>query len=124
MAGKNPGQPPSPGSNKLQFTTPAAGAPAIQGEPKSPTTADVTLNPPPAAGGPYTEYEVEACPIGGPLTMCVKKKCPIALTPTTCPFKNLLPLTTYTVQTQAIKPDGSKTPLSNEGTFTQPGPIP
>jgi len=88
----------------------------VDGEATSPTTANVVVTPP--TGGPWEKYEVKLCPVGGPASGCVTVTC---TTPSSCPVTGLTPETSYVTTAVAIKPDGTRSPPSNEDIFTTPG---
>jgi len=88
----------------------------LDATPKSTTTADIAITPPP--GGPWQSYDLTVCPIGGPQSGCKTQTCPAGTTTTTCLVTGLTPETTYVATAVAIKPDGTRSPPSNEDTFT------
>ena len=84
----------------------------MEAVPTSPTTGDVTLNPPPT-GGPVDMYEVTLCPIsGGP---CMVETCPTIQ----CPVDGLTPNTPYQVTAVPIV-DGVRLPQTNPVEMTTP----
>ena len=125
----------------------------MNAEPTSPTTANVTVTPPP--NGPWARYNVTLCPVAGPASECVTRVC---FTPSNCPVTGLDPGTAYVTtvsiavclaaalllgwvttfrtilvhfhvptwytQVVAIKSGGQTSPPSNEDIFTTPDNVP
>lgn len=75
-------------------------------EPTSPTTADITVNPP--IGATCTSYTVSVCPAATPTQNCITKTWPTNLVP----FDSLTPGADYTVSA-TCKVNGVDTPASN-----------
>ena len=97
-------------------STPAGpGSPALQSATDtSPTTADVTIQPP--SSGPLpTNYTVTLVPEGGgsPITV-------VCINPNHCPITGLSPDTTYTVTAVGNLPGGGTTPASGTASITTP----
>ena len=84
----------------------------VDATPTSPTSVEVTLNPPTNAG-PVDSYEVKVCPTTG--GDCVVTTCKTAV----CTVPGLQPNTPYTVTADAII-DGQRVPTSNTAEVTTP----
>ena len=67
----------------------ACSSPSLSANPTSPTTADITITPPPT-GGPWASYKVKLCPAGG--STCTDVTCS---NPNNCTAAGLTPSTTY-----------------------------
>jgi hypothetical protein len=84
----------------------------VDANPSSPTSAEVTLNPP-ANAGPVDSYQVSLCPITG--GDCITATCKT----TVCEVPGLKPDTTYEVTADAIIA-GKPVPTSNTVEVTMP----
>ena len=84
----------------------------VDANPTSPTSAEVTLNPP-ANAGPVDSYQVSMCPTTG--GSCVTATCKT----TVCEVAGLKPGTTYDVTADAIIA-GKPVPTSNTAEVTTP----
>ena len=77
------------------------------GDPTSPTTASILLNPP-TSGGLVTSYEVQLCPAPPAGGACISKPCATV----NCRVTGLVPGATYIVSAVAIV-GGIRVPASN-----------
>ena len=95
---------------------PACRAPSIaSAAATSPTTATVTINPPPTIAAPVASYTLTAVPTGGAQALSVT-----CTDPTNCQLTGLTPFVTYTLTATATLTDGSTTPASAPAQLTMP----
>ena len=97
---------------------PLRSPPVIDAKPLGPTSGEVVITPP-TENGPWAKYVCKVC-VKGTTTCTTLPACTANPAPatTTCPILNLTPATTYTVECDAEKDNGDKTPVSAPSELT------